>query len=165
MPLQKHDPTTCSLALKWKCTALTAVLTPGFPWKGVRGRGGVKRRSCVYVGYGGDEGRSHQRPASFSSRSLWKKNPPSLLPNPSPPVFVAAVTVLPLMNSKMLRFAFQSGNLPLCGDKALPPHTHTALNHIKHAAIFCTSPQQCNCGPPLHHYAEHFWRPVYKLNK
>lgn len=50
-----------------------------------------------------------------------------------------------LMNSKMVRFAFQSGNLPLEGDKVPPPKTQ-ALNHIKHTAIFCEAPQQCQYG-------------------
>lgn len=57
-----------------------------------------------------------------------------------------------LMNTKMLRFAFQFGNLPLKGDK-VPPAPSPALNHIKHTAILCKALQQCHCGFPLHHYA------------
>lgn len=53
-----------------------------------------------------------------------------------------------LMNSKMLRFAFQFGNLPLKGDKAPLPAQTPALNHIKHTAIFCKALQQCHCGSP-----------------
>ena len=58
-------------------------------------------------------------------------------------LFQGAVSTL--MNSKMLRFAFQFGNLPLKGDKVpqLPP---PPLNHIKHTAIFCEAPQQCHHG-------------------
>lgn len=58
-------------------------------------------------------------------------------------LFQGAVSTL--MNSKMLRFAFQFGNLPLKGDKVPRAPTPT-LNHIKHTAIFCKALQQCHCG-------------------
>lgn len=53
-----------------------------------------------------------------------------------------------LMNSKMLRFAFQFGNLPLKRTKSRAPAL--SLNHIKHSAIFCNN---VTVVLPLHHYA------------
>lgn len=89
-----------------------------------------------------------QKVSLISIHSLKKKKglQERNLPEPTPHSLLSPWSTLPLMNSKMLRFAYQSGAVPFRGDEGFPP---TALNHTKHAAIFCKKSATMSLRFPL----------------